>query len=68
MHTQLCDGNRLQAILRGLKKMEYRRHVTKIIGERFFIHAARTPGDPAGFAALDAEPGNRPTGLSLCLT
>lgn len=52
-----------ELILRGLKTIEYRSRPTRIIGERFFIYAARKPGEREGFAALDCEPGDLPTGL-----
>ena len=32
-----------ELILRGIKKIEYRSRRTRIIGERFYIYAARTP-------------------------
>ena len=32
-----------ELILRGIKKIEYRSRPTRIIGERFYIYAARTP-------------------------
>ncbi len=54
-----------ELILRGIKKIEYRSRPTRIIGERFYIYAARTPGDTAGFAELGCEPGDPgvPTGV-----
>ena len=54
-----------ELILRGIKKIEYRSRRTRIIGERFYIYAARTPGDTAGFAELGCEPGDpgAPTGV-----
>ncbi len=54
-----------ELILRGIKKIEYRSRRTRIIGERFYIYAARTPGDEAGFAELGCEPGDPgvPTGV-----
>ncbi len=47
-----------ELILRGIKTIEYRSRRTRIIGERFYIYAARTPGDAAGFAELGCEPGD----------
>ena len=47
-----------ELILRGIKTIEYRSRRTRIIGERFYIYAARTPGDTAGFAELGCEPGD----------
>ena len=35
-----------ELILRGIKTIEYRSRRTRIIGERFYIYAARTPGPP----------------------
>lgn len=52
-----------EQILRGVKTIEYRSRATKNIGERFFIYAARKPGDLEGFAVLDCELGELPTGL-----
>ena len=54
-----------ELILRGIKTIEYRSRRTRIIGERFYIYAARTPGDTAGFAELGCEPGDPgvPTGV-----
>ncbi len=54
-----------ELILRGIKKIEYRSRRTRIIGERFYIYAARTPGDTAGFAKLGCVPGDPgvPTGV-----
>ena len=54
-----------ELILRGIKKIEYRSRRTRIIGERFYIYAARTSGDAAGFAELGCEPGDPgvPTGM-----
>ena len=53
-----------ELILRGIKTIEYRSRRTRIIGERFYIYAARTPGDTAGFTELGCEPGDPgvPTG------
>lgn len=53
----------VEQILRGLKKIEYRTRATRLIGEPFFLYAARTPGPDAEFAAIDCEPGDLPTGL-----
>jgi len=40
----------VELILRGIKRIEYRLRATKIIGEQFYIYAARKPGELAGFA------------------
>ncbi len=54
-----------ELILRGIKTIEYRSRPTRIIGERFYIFAARTPGTPEAWAELDFEPGDPgvPTGV-----
>ncbi|NJL31899.1 MAG: ASCH domain-containing protein [Phycisphaerales bacterium] len=52
-----------EEILRGIKKIEYRSIPTRIIGERFYIYATKVPGKPDRFAALDAKPGDFPTGV-----
>ena len=54
-----------ELILRGIKKIEYRSRPTRIIGERFYIYAARKPGDPKGFDELGCVPGDPgvPTGV-----
>ena len=55
----------VEQILRGVKKVEYRTRPTRLIGETFYIYAARTPGPTAEFAAIapGCEPGDLPTGL-----
>lgn len=35
-----------EMILRGIKKIEYRSRPTRVIGERFYIYAARKPAPP----------------------
>ena len=52
-----------ELILRGIKRIEYRSRPTRIIGERFYIYAARKPGDLSGFEQLECEPGDLPTGV-----
>ncbi len=54
-----------ELILRGIKAIEYRSRRTRIIGERFYIYAARTPGPPEAWAELDFEPTDpgAPTGV-----
>ena len=42
-----------ELILRGIKTIEYRSRPTRIIGERFYIYAARTPGPSEAWAELD---------------
>ena len=54
-----------ELILRGIKKIEYRSRRTRIIGERFYFYAARTPGPSEAWAELDFEPSDpgAPTGV-----
>ena len=54
-----------ELILRGIKIIEYRSRRTRIIGERFYIYAARKPSDPKGFDELGCVPGDPgvPTGV-----
>ena len=56
---------RVELILRGIKKIEYRNRPTRIIGEPFYIYAAMQPGDSAGFKQLKCKPGDLPTGMIL---
>ena len=53
----------VEQILRGVKKIEYRSRPTRLIGEPFYIYAARKPGPGEEFAVIDCEPGDLPTGL-----
>src|SRR5687768_10253041 len=53
----------VEQILRGVKRVEYRSRRTGIIGETFYIYAAKLPGDRAGFDSLGRRPGELPTGL-----
>src|SRR5437879_2133260 len=52
-----------EQILLGVKRIEYRSRPTRIIGERFYIYAARTPGDFEEFEAIDCKPRDLPTGV-----
>ncbi len=52
-----------EMILRGEKTIEYRSRPTKIIGETFYIYAAKKPGELSGFAALGVPVGSLPTGV-----
>jgi len=52
-----------ELILRGIKPAEFRSRPTKLTGVPFYLYAARTPGDPAGFATLGCAPGELPTGV-----
>ena len=47
------------------ERATYRSRRTRIIGERFYIYAARKPSDPKGFDELGCVPGDPgvPTGL-----
>jgi len=45
-----------ELILRGEKRIEYRSRPTKVIGQRFYIYAARTPGKWAGVNGVDVSP------------
>ncbi len=51
-----------ELILRGIKKMEYRSRRTRIIGERFYIYAARpkTQEEKDGGEALTPDPSPGP--------
>jgi hypothetical protein len=52
-----------ELILRGDKPIEFRSLPTRK-RERVYIYASRIPAsDPAAWAAVDAEPGDFPTGL-----
>src|SRR5688500_12206712 len=53
----------VEQILRGTKRVEYRSRRTGIIGETFYICAAKLPGDRAGFDSLGRRPGELPTGV-----
>lgn len=52
-----------EQILRGLKKIEYRSRRTQIIGEQFYIYAARLPGPAHEFALLNCDAEDLPTGV-----
>lgn len=52
-----------EEILLGIKKHEYRTVNTRIIGERFYIYAAKTPGESSRFQALGLSPGDLPVGV-----
>jgi len=52
-----------EQILRGTKKIEYRRRLTSIIGERFYIYASLTPGEAKDFESMGQRPGDLPTGV-----
>jgi hypothetical protein len=53
----------VEQILRGMKTAELRTRPTKIVGERFYLYAARTPGPAAEFARIDADPADLPVGV-----
>jgi hypothetical protein len=52
-----------ELILRGIKTIEYRSRPTKIVGERFYIYAARKWAGVNGELLPGVEPGDLPTGL-----
>ena len=52
-----------ELILRGIKTIEYRSRPTKIIGERFYIYAARKWAGVNGHSSDGIEPGDSPTGV-----
>jgi hypothetical protein len=52
-----------ELILRRIKKFEYRTRPTSIIGERFYVYASLTPGDPEDWATMGLHPGELPTGV-----
>ena len=52
-----------EQILRGVKTIEYRSRPTRIIGERFYIYAARKWAGINGHASADIQPGDAPTGV-----
>ena len=60
-----------ELILRGIKTIEYRSRRTRIIGERFYIYAARpkTQQEKDGVQALnpDPSPGPRISGPSVLI-
>lgn len=51
-----------EAILRGIKKVEYRSRHTNL-RERVYIYASLTPGHPEDFAELGVQPDDLPTGV-----
>lgn len=52
-----------ELILQGLKTIEYRSARTHKIGQRFYIYAAKRPGNPAGFDLLGCSKDDLPTGV-----
>ena len=52
----------VEAILRGVKKIEYRSVPTRIRG-RVYLYASLKPGNPEYYDELGIEPGTLPTGL-----
>ena len=52
-----------ELILRGIKKIEYRRRPTSRIGEPFYIYVPQKPGALEGFAQLGCQLGDLPTGV-----
>src|SRR6185503_2281537 len=49
-----------ELILRGVKTVEYRSRPTRVVGERFWLYAARGPTAPAGLT--------RPAGAAAART
>lgn len=52
-----------ELILRGVKTIEYRSRPTKIVGERFYIYAARKWAGVNGHGAEDVREGEAPIGV-----
>jgi hypothetical protein len=52
-----------EQILRGEKKIEYRSRATNLIGERFYIYAARKWAGVNGHSSADIKEGDAPTGV-----
>ena len=52
-----------ELILRGGKTAEYRTRATRVIGEPFYLYAAKSPGPAGAFAAHGLARGDLPTGL-----
>lgn len=52
-----------EAILRGLKTIEYRTIATRVIGERFYIYASSQPGAAGRFKKLDNQIDKLPKGV-----
>ena len=52
-----------EMILRGEKTIEYRSRPTRLIGQRFYIYAARKWAGVNGHASEDIQPGDAPTGV-----
>jgi hypothetical protein len=54
----------VEAILCGIKKIEYRSQPTRIRG-RVYLYASLKPGDPAYYSQMNVEPGMLQTGVLL---
>ena len=52
-----------ELILRGLKTAEYRTRATRVIGEPFYLYAAKSPGPAEAFARFGCDADGLPTGL-----
>ena len=52
-----------ELILRGIKRIEYRSRPSKIIGERFYIYAARKWAGVNGHGVEGVREGEAPTGV-----
>lgn len=55
----------VEAILRGVKTIEYRPVRTSIIDEEFYLYASTAPGNPKDFELMGVKPGDLPTGVLL---
>jgi hypothetical protein len=51
-----------EQIMRGEKKIEYRSILTHVRG-RVYVYASNTPGPLEEYEAMDAKPGDFPTGV-----
>ncbi|MCI0365213.1 MAG: ASCH domain-containing protein [Phycisphaerales bacterium] len=50
-------------ILRGVKTIEYRSRPTRLIGQRFYIYAAKKWAGINGHDSSNVEPGTAPAGV-----
>lgn len=52
-----------ELILRREKTIEYRSRATKLLGQRFYIYAARKWAGVSGHSSMDIKEGVAPTGV-----
>ena len=52
-----------ELILRGGKTAEYRSRATRVLGERFYLYAAKSPGPAEAFGRFGLEPAALATGV-----